>query len=350
MKRMWIDYMAPCDVLFFKSLLPDLIGHLGWSIAGTSRKHAETQRLLTQNGIVTRPIGQHDVVEEISQVVSFFDRNVRLALEVPRFDISLSLANIYSIIVSRIRSCPSISIIDNDLIEYERTYMERVAAKIHSRASWIIAPRSYPVDLTISKGASKNHVLTFDGYKEDVYVADFKADTDFLSSIPFDEFVVVRPEALYSTYVHEKTSIVPDLLKLFSTHDVNVLYLPRHRSDMQYMTRDCGASRVWIPSHPMNGLDIVYHSRGVLTGSGTFAREAACMGQVAVSFFPDKLLAVDRSLIEKGRMFHSRNPEEIVEHVLKNMKTRRKLSTEASREAKSRFMKLLLATLSEAGR
>ena len=49
----------------------------------------------------------------------------------------------------------------------------------------------------------------------------------------------------------------------------------------------------------------------------TFAREAACMGTPAVSFYPgNELLSVDEEMIRRGWMFHSRDPEEIVEYVL----------------------------------
>ena len=70
---------------------------------------------------------------------------------------------------------------------------------------------------------------------------------------------------------------------------------------------------VFMPESPLNGLDLAYHSFAVLTGSGTMSREAAVMGRPAVSFFPgDALLSVDESMIGKGWVLHSREPEEIV--------------------------------------
>ena len=50
----------------------------------------------------------------------------------------------------------------------------------------------------------------------------------------------------------------------------------------------------------------------MLTGAGTFAREAALLGTPAVSFFPGKeFLTVDKIMQEKGWQFKSRNPKEI---------------------------------------
>jgi uncharacterized protein len=74
--------------------------------------------------------------------------------------------------------------------------------------------------------------------------------------------------------------------------------------------------KVFIPKGPLKGLDVCYYSKAVLTGSGTFAREAACMGTPAVSFYPEDLLAVDQKMVNENWMLHSRNPEEIVDYVL----------------------------------
>lgn len=46
------------------------------------------------------------------------------------------------------------------------------------------------------------------------------------------------------------------------------------------------------------------------------AREAACMRKPAVSFFPSPLLSVDRELAANGRLYHSRDPDAIVDYLL----------------------------------
>ena len=55
----------------------------------------------------------------------------------------------------------------------------------------------------------------------------------------------------------------------------------------------------------------------MLTGAGTFAREAALLGVPAVSFFPrNEFLTVDVVLQEQGKEFKSRSAKEIREYVL----------------------------------
>ena len=97
-----------------------------------------------------------------------------------------------------------------------------------------------------------------------------------------------------------------------------------------------------IQREPLNGLDLIYHSNAVLTGSGTMAREAACMGRTAVSFFPNNsLLSVDKQLVEEGKIYHSRDPKEILEYVLSNYTKKETLCLERSKKVKKEVITII---------
>jgi len=165
---------------------------------------------------------------------------------------------------------------------------------------------------TVSRNTDNKKLSTYNGYKEDIYIADHIPDNGFLEKLPFRNYYVIRPEAMASFYVESKESLVTTLLKRLEGHGENVVLLPRDRSDWEHKSNDT----VHIPDEPLNGLDLIYHSNGVLTGSGTMAREAAVMGKPAVSFFPNRsLLSVDQDLVEKGKMIHSRNVDEIINYL-----------------------------------
>ncbi|HNQ43145.1 MAG TPA: DUF354 domain-containing protein, partial [Candidatus Cloacimonadota bacterium] len=113
-------------------------------------------------------------------------------------------------------------------------------------------------------------------------------------------------------YINNKSArpITPKLLQELSRAGYNILYLPRYSVDKAYAD---GVKNVYIPDKPLNGLDACYYSDAVLTGAGTFAREAACLGVPSFSFFAGKsLLAVDKSMIKDGRMFFSRDVSELM--------------------------------------
>ena len=126
------------------------------------------------------------------------------------------------------------------------------------------------------------------------------------------------------------------LEKLFEKENVKVVYLPREPEDAAF----AAGFDVYIPKQPLNGLDLCYYANAVLTGSGTMVREAACMEKTAVSFFPSKmLLSVDKKLVEDEKIFHSRNPDEIVKYVLSQHRKKRGLKLDRSKKVKKEVIK-----------
>ncbi|WP_157533146.1 DUF354 domain-containing protein, partial [Haloferax profundi] len=111
--------------------------------------------------------------------------------------------------------------------------------------------------------------------------ADFEPNEHFTDQLPFEDYIVIRPEALDAAYVDADQSLVPNLLELAVEDGHNIVYLPRGRGD-EHFSDGYPSDVVFTPENALNGLDLAWHSQGVLTGSGTMAREAACMGKPAV--------------------------------------------------------------------
>jgi hypothetical protein len=57
----------------------------------------------------------------------------------------------------------------------------------------------------------------------------------------------------------------------------------------------------------------------MIGAGGTMNREAAVLGVPTISCYPENLLGVDRYLIKKGRMIHTRSATKIVNYVLENI-------------------------------
>jgi hypothetical protein len=240
-------------------------------------------------------------------------RTIELFARVPRFDVALAFGGSTSITVAWARRKPSVVFNDNDLIFTEATRAGRLETRIMARADHIIVPSAFPAEVLTGRGARPQSIHKFDGYKEDVYIADYEPDPGFPARLPFSDFVVLRPEALFAAYVTETRSIVPELARALVANNTNVVYLPRIDADLQHVEGLRADKHLFVPERALNGLDLCWYSRAVLTGSGTFAREAACLGTTAVSFFPERLLAVDRQLVDEGNMLHSRSVDEIIQ-------------------------------------
>jgi len=308
--------------LFFKPIISEL--KKDFEIQVTVRHRAETISLTKQLGLDARVLGAfYD--EKRMKTIATVNRVITLFAQVKPFDWSISLEDSDCVAASRMRLKKSILLFDNDLKYKTRNgTIQLLENAVKLLANHIIIPKA--VEPVFKRHASRKNFHVFEGYKEDVYLADYKPDPSVKERIPFDQYVVVRPEALGSFYVHEKSSLVPALLSFFQGNNIPVVYLPREKEDKNHAT----GFDVFIPNAPMNGLDLCYYSDAVLTGSGTMAREAACIGKPAVSFFPNNdLLSVDEQLIKEGKMMHSRDAIEIGKYVLSQRD--RKISTDFRR-------------------
>jgi hypothetical protein len=176
----------------------------------------------------------------------------------------------------------------------------------------VFVPRAFD-EAVLERFRLGDRAVRYDGFKEEVAAADFRPDPAFPGRLPFGEYVLVRAEAFQAEYVRSgEKSLVPELVRILEEKGSKVLFLPRYDSDRALVA---GRSNVHVPPGPVNGLDAAYHARAVLTGSGSFAREAAVLGVPACSFFPGpRLLGVDREMVARGMVFHSRDPGALVDH------------------------------------
>ncbi len=278
----------------------------------SAREFSETSKLLSQklnDPFVT--IGSHYGKSYIKKIFGLFYRFQKVYQQRIDFDVSISNGSENAIWTAKLRGKKSIAFGDNDTAR-QWTYGHFV--------DFSFFPDAINRTLLNKQGLKNNRLYLYHGYKEDIYLSYYKPDSSFLSKIPFTNYVVVRPENIMANYIRNDSAntITPELLKLLSNRGFNILYLPRYDFDKDYAK---GIKNIYIPDQPLNGLDAAFFSNAVLTGAGTFAREAACLGVPSVSFFAgNTLLAVDKQMIKQGKMFFSRKPEDIIDFTIKSNK------------------------------
>jgi uncharacterized protein len=307
LKTIWFDFTNPPHVNLY---LP-ILRHLETSnkVICTARHFVETKSLLLQNNIPVKIIGEHGGKSKIGKVLAFVERDIKLLFSVPRFDISIS-SNYEAPQVSWLRGKTSIVFDDNDISPNW----------LYSKfADYVICPEAIDRKAMISMGIKPEKLITYAGYKEDIYIAGFHPDPEFPAKIPFKNFVTVRPENLSASYVpKDSKSIVPDLIEKLTKKGFNIIYLPRYKSDNTFVHKQ---DNIFIPESPLNGLDVCYYSSAILTGAGTFSREASLMGTPAVSFFAgNNFLSVDKELFSEKKIFYSRKVDEIIDFLMQSKK------------------------------
>jgi predicted glycosyltransferase len=273
-------------------------------------------------------IGNHKGKSRIRKVFGLAGRISQLAFRVPKFDISLSIGGQNTTPVSYLRNKPSIVFSDND-----------TSYKYHSYklGSYFIFPAFFSTDNLIKKlGISTSRIFTYNGFKEDIYIADYAPNPDSLSELPFKNFITIRPENLKASYVPpDSKSIVPELFERLTNE--NILYLPRYSFERKYAD---GYKNIYIPKAPLPGLDVCYYTKAMMTGAGSFAREAAILGTPSVSFFPGKNhLSVDKKMQENKWVYWSRSPIAISEYIKKTKK--RKNPIHSSKEVQDELFAII---------
>jgi len=310
LKTIWFDLTNTPHVHFFKPFIKKYATHARVIIS--MRDFSETIKF-AQLEFDLEPliIGKHGGRKKIRKVYNVLSRIMQMSRRITNFDIALSCGGVEASFIAKMRRKIAITFDDND-ISPNWMYSHFV--------DYAFFPRVIQKAILLKQGFKYSSIIQYSGYKEDIYVADYKPDENFLKNLPFKDYVLVRPENFMASYLKKDCqSIVPELLNILSGNGSNVLYLPRYEFEQKYAR---GISGVYIPEVPVNGLDAAFFSRAVLSGAGSLTREAACLGRPAVSFYAgDKLLAVDQQMIKDGWIFHTRNPKEIDKY-LKNARPR----------------------------
>jgi len=241
-------------------------------------------------------IGKHKGGSKLLKIWGVFERTVQLLHQIEKFDVKISVGGDSSNLCAKIKQKKSITFDDNE-----------------TAPNWRYSPFT---DLAFWPSVIPQEIITKQGFrkdKDDIYIADYTPDPTFLSNLPFDNYVVVRPENILANYVDSRKTIVPDLVEKLVDNGYNILYLPRYKNDYNLITK---STKIFIADNPLRGLDICYYSNAVLTGAGTFAREAVCLGVPAVSFFAgSRLLLVDQAIIKNKSMIHSRDSQTILKYL-----------------------------------
>jgi uncharacterized protein len=312
MTRIWFDITNTPQVHFLSAIYDELNKSEKYEFVFTARDFSETLKLLESKiGLSYQTIGGHYGKSYFTKAMGLIMRFKSVLFSGIEYDVSISCGSENAIWGSWMRRKKSIAFGDNDLAR-QWTYGHFV--------DYSFFPDAIPAEILKRQGLNESKLFLYPGYKEDIYLANYKPDLNFLSKLPFKNYVVVRPENIMANYIHNKNvkSITPDLLRKLSELGVNILYLPRYKMDAAYSE---SLRNIFTPVEPVNGLDACYYSEAVMTGAGTFAREAACLGIPSFSFFAgNDLMKVDQKLISEGKMIFSRDVDELVKGFKKSNK------------------------------
>jgi predicted glycosyltransferase len=298
--KIWVDLANSPQVLFFRPLIPEL-ERRGHVVTITSRHFAQTVQLADHYGMQHTPIGGHGGKKLPRIGLRIMERAWHLVCfaRARRFDLAVSHNSYAQALAAFALRVPFVTLMD-----YEHQPANHLCFRL---ARHVIVPQYFPAWALRKYGAGSCKAACYHGLKEQVYLADFTPQPDYLASIgvPTDRVVVVmRPPGSWGLYHHFENPLFKQVLgHVAQNPDAYIVFLPRvpFQTDL---VRSLGYANVWVPPAALDGPNVLCHADLAISGGGTMNREAAVLGIPTYSIFKGRLAAVDQYLIDCGRMKH----------------------------------------------
>lgn len=296
-RRVWIDLTNSPHVVFFRPILRRL-DEAGIESVVTARDFAQTLGLLERFGIAHTVIGRHGGASLQGKGLGLLRRSSALL----RFGRGRGLSQAVSHGSNDLAVAARLLRLHSTVLhDYEGAAgMHKINFRL---ADKVMLPEVIPFESLAVLGLDRRRYRSYAGLKEQVALADFAPDAGVLEELHLDPerpIVVLRPPATMSLYHRGlENTLFDDVLARLTDGDTQVVLLPR---TPEQAASFAGARGVVIPARPVDGPSLVWLADAVISAGGTMNREAAVLGVPTWTTFAGELGAVDRWLVEQGRM------------------------------------------------
>ena len=300
--KLWVDMTNSPHVLVLRPVIEEF-ERRGWDVTVTAREFAQTVPLLERAGIPHTVISRHRGRNMAAKGYGLAARTAAMVRfgRGEGFDLALSHASNDLPVAAKVLGVPHVTMFD-----YEHA---KLSHHINVRLSSVaLVPDAIPVESLASYGGSPEKVERYPGLKEEYYLADFEPDREVLSSLGLDEervLVVVRTPPSMAAYHRMENPVFGDVLARVASrvHEgeaqaVVLVRTPDQRAEIAAIDADAFV----VPETVVDAQSLVYYADVVVSGGGTLNREAVALGTPAYTVFQGELGAVDRRLIEEGRL------------------------------------------------
>jgi uncharacterized protein len=307
--RVWIDLANSPHVPLVEPIVRSLRGR-GDDVLLTARNHAQTVELARRRWPDVTVVGDASPAGRAHKGLAIGKRAVALHrfARATHPDVAFSHGSYAQVVAARSARVPAVTMMD-----YEYQPANHVSFRLATR---VLVPEAFPPDALRRFGARGSKVDRYVGFKEELYLSDFRPDRCVLEELELDPTAVIAvfrppPEgALYHRMANDRFDEV--LRAARRRPDVQVVLLPRTPAQAQRY-----ADGLWIPREAVDGSSLLALADLSVGAGGTMNRESAVLGTPAYTVFAGKLGAVDAELIRQGRMHDLRDPGQSVDFVKK---------------------------------
>jgi uncharacterized protein len=298
-KKIWIDLDNSPHVPFFLPIMEELRKR-GYQVFVTARNSYQVCELLELYNLKCEVIGRHWGKHRVLKILGTCARAIHLLPMVVRQkpDLAISHGSRAQMLASYLLKIPTITMFDYEFAQK----MEF----LHSL--WFMTPEYIPDPVDLK---AKARTRKYPGLKEDVYVPSFRPDPSLRDKLGIRAdhiLITVRPPATEAHYHNPEAEVLLEAAMNFFMEraDTLVALLPRNERQAAGLRKTWGtwisSGRILIPEHAVEGLNLLWCSDLVVSGGGTMNREAAALGVPVYTIFRGQIGAVDRYLVQQGRL------------------------------------------------
>jgi len=303
--RVWIDLTNSPHVLVMRPLIA-LLRADGHEVSVTARDFAQTLELCGRLGVEHAAIGHHRGGRLAAKAGGLASRSaalVRFAREQRAaagrgFDIALGHGSNDISVAAALLRIPSATAFDYEWATVQHNINCRLARAV-------VVPDAIPPQRLYRYGA-RGKVRSYEGLKEEYYLADFEPDEAVLGELGLDRdrpIVVVRtpPEvSLYHRFENDLFAAVLHRLRDGAEHEgTQTVVLPRVAAQRRELS---GVKGFIVPERAIDAQSLIALSDLMISAGGTMNREAVALGTPVYSTFAGRMGAVDERLLSEGRL------------------------------------------------
>jgi uncharacterized protein len=306
--KFWVDMDNAPHVHVLRPIIVEL-EQRGHCVEITARDYGQTLPLLEFYGLKARRIGRHGGKNKLRKYASFATRTMSLLSFAAgrRFDAAFSHGSRSIVPVAKLLGLPLVGLGDYEYTAFPKFMKPWVRL--------VLIPDVIPIEALAENGTPRDRICGYPGLKEDLYVHDFQPDPTFLADLhvnPELVLILLRPPATMAHYAVRQSEVVFDqvLDYLCNLRQVQLILLPRTTAqgeELKAIIRKRSYTNIVIPERVYNGPSLIWYSDLVISGGGTMNREAAALGVPVFSIYQGPMGAVDRHLIDTGRLVHVKN-------------------------------------------
>ncbi len=296
-QRIWIDMVKPHQTFFFRPMIQELRSR-GNSVYVTTAESPEVTRLLDDLAISYTAIGNHVRTWPTRSVTDVFKRSAQLKkyARYRKFDLALVFNSPSLALAAKVLHIPAMVFMD-----YEYEPLNQLMLRL---SDTLVVPTFFPDEFLLKCRAS-GKTIKYDGFKEQVYLSDFRPQEDFLRTLKIDDNrIIVTARAPHGTQLYQRfaNSFFSKLVSYLLQDDkVTVLAIP-HSEEQERLFASIHEPNLIVVAQQLDRRNLLYHSDILVSAGGTMSHEAAVLGIPTYTLFTDKIGAVDRHLINLGRI------------------------------------------------